>query len=116
MAFPPDIPQEVGQQNSFTLVIRFSCNIIATDFSLFGGVESLSEGKPYADIPPRRTAIVNPNNLGEIYNGPPQDPSDFLWVMTEEPHRSRRKAIMQAHPEVCMPQLHPASVLCHVFN
>ena len=30
----------------------------------------------------------------------PQDPSDFLWLMTEEPHRSRRKAIMKAHPEV----------------
>jgi len=31
---------------------------------------------------------------------PPQDGSDFLWMMTEEPHRSRRKAIMKAHPEV----------------
>jgi len=30
----------------------------------------------------------------------PQDPSDFLWLMTEEPHRSRRKAILKAHPEV----------------
>ena len=101
MAPTPDIPQEVGQQDSFTLFIKLSCSIISTDFSLFGGVESLSEGKPCADKSPRRTAIVNPDNLGEIYNGPPQDPSDFLWVMTEEPHRSRRKAIMQAHPEVC---------------
>lgn len=31
---------------------------------------------------------------------PPQDGTDFLWMMTEEPHRSRRKAIMKAHPEV----------------
>ncbi|EDR13675.1 delta 15-fatty acid desaturase protein, partial [Laccaria bicolor S238N-H82] len=25
---------------------------------------------------------------------------DFLWLMTEEPHRTRRMAIMKAHPEV----------------
>lgn len=25
---------------------------------------------------------------------------DFLWMMTEEPHRSRRLAILKAHPEV----------------
>ncbi|GAA5962978.1 hypothetical protein JCM21900_004330 [Sporobolomyces salmonicolor] len=31
---------------------------------------------------------------------PPQDRSDFLWMMTEEPHRTRRMAIMKAHPEV----------------
>ncbi|KAF9239273.1 dihydroceramide delta(4)-desaturase [Melanogaster broomeanus] len=36
----------------------------------------------------------------QSYPGPPQDPTDFLWLMTEEPHRSRRMAIMKAHPEV----------------
>lgn len=30
----------------------------------------------------------------------PHDPNDFLWMLTEEPHRSRRKAILKAHPEV----------------
>lgn len=30
----------------------------------------------------------------------PADPADFLWLMTEEPHRSRRMAILKAHPEV----------------
>lgn len=33
---------------------------------------------------------------------PPQDGTDFLWMMTEEPHRSRRKAIMKAHPEASL--------------
>lgn len=28
------------------------------------------------------------------------DRTDFLWTMTEEPHRSRRLQILQAHPEV----------------
>lgn len=28
------------------------------------------------------------------------DRTDFLWTMTEEPHRSRRLAILKAHPEV----------------
>ncbi|KAI0058711.1 hypothetical protein BV25DRAFT_1908991 [Artomyces pyxidatus] len=83
MAPSPNIPDEV-------------------DFSLFGGAESLSEGKKL-NAPNRsthRTKIVNPENKGDVYDRPPQDPSDFLWLMTEEPHRSRRKVIMKAHPEV----------------
>ncbi|PWN91852.1 hypothetical protein FA10DRAFT_265686 [Acaromyces ingoldii] len=30
----------------------------------------------------------------------PQDATDFLWLLTEEPHRTRRMAILKAHPEV----------------
>ncbi len=26
---------------------------------------------------------------------------DFFWTYTEEPHRTRRLAIIKAHPEVC---------------
>jgi sphingolipid 4-desaturase/C4-monooxygenase len=26
---------------------------------------------------------------------------DFFWTYTEEPHRTRRMAIIKAHPEVC---------------
>jgi Sphingolipid Delta4-desaturase (DES) len=36
----------------------------------------------------------------DFYGLTPHDPSDFLWLMTEEPHRSRRMAILKAHPEV----------------
>lgn len=36
---------------------------------------------------------------------PPPEPSSvedkFFWTYTEEPHRSRRQAIIKAHPEVC---------------
>lgn len=67
------------------------------DFSYFGGADSLNEGRA-----PRRTAIAcsTAADDGKSYAGPPQDPSDFLWLLTEEPHRSRRAAIMKAHPEV----------------
>lgn len=67
------------------------------DFSYFGGAESLSEGRT-----PRRTVVLSPHEKddGVNHTAPPQNPSDFLWLMTEEPHRSRRMAIMKAHPEV----------------
>ena len=70
------------------------------DFSLFGGAESLPDAKQPAPWLPRRTKIPRPENAQDVYDSMPQDPSDFLWLMTEEPHRSRRRAIMQAHPEV----------------
>ncbi|KAI0071592.1 dihydroceramide delta(4)-desaturase [Panus rudis PR-1116 ss-1] len=70
---------------------------MVADYSYFGGAESFSEGRS-----PRRTAVPRPTakDDGQSYPGPPQDPSDFLWLMTEEPHRTRRQAIMKAHPEV----------------
>ena len=70
------------------------------DFSYFGGAESLWEGKRRS---PRRTEVPRPTNKddGKSYPAAPQDPSDFLWLMTEEPHRTRRLEIMKAHPEAC---------------
>ena len=29
-----------------------------------------------------------------------KDANDFFWTYTEEPHRTRRMAIIKAHPEV----------------
>ena len=43
---------------------------------------------------------MNPRDGQYDVRGPPKDPSDFLWTMTEEPHRSRRMDILKAHPEV----------------
>ncbi len=62
------------------------------DWSLFGGAESF-------DALPRRTVIPNLKGINPP-RGPPKDPRDFLWVITEEPHRTRRLEILKAHPEV----------------
>ncbi|KAJ7255248.1 dihydroceramide delta(4)-desaturase [Mycena rebaudengoi] len=74
------------------------------DFSLFGGAESLNEGKKLtgAGRAPRRTEVIRPTaqDDGKSHVAPPQNPSDFLWIMTEEPHRTRRMQILKAHPEV----------------
>ena len=72
---------------------------MVVDFSLFGGADSLNEGKRS----PRRTYVPGTqdnNTVEREYVGPPQDPRDFLWLMTEEPHRTRRMEIIHAHPEV----------------
>jgi hypothetical protein len=80
-------------------------SLFRTDFSLFGGAESLTEGR----IPtlkttrsPRRVFSAEERTKGgrDAHSAAPQDPSEFLWLMTEEPHRTRRMAIMKAHPEV----------------
>lgn len=70
----------------------------AVDFSLYGGAESLADGQP-PKRSPRRTLVERPQPGDEVLR-PPQDPNDFLWLMTEEPHRSRRMQILKAHPEV----------------
>ena len=80
----------------YILSIKYYRLILVIDFSYFGGAESLSEGRS-----PRRVVPSTPtkNDDGVSHIRPPQDPNDFLWLMTEEPHRSRRAAIMKAHPE-----------------
>jgi sphingolipid delta-4 desaturase len=51
---------------------------------------------------PRRVFAAEEGTKGgrDVHSVAPQDPKDFLWLMTEEPHRTRRMAIMKAHPEV----------------
>jgi len=75
---------------------------MSINFSLFGGAESLDEGRDgKCKRSPRRTFGAQEQGADRyVYPAPPQDPKDFLWLMTEEPHRTRRMAIMKAHPEV----------------
>ncbi|KAF8325799.1 dihydroceramide delta-4-desaturase [Cantharellus anzutake] len=65
---------------------------MSVDWSLFGGAETF-------DSLPRRTVIPNLKNANPP-RGPPKNPRDFLWVMTEEPHKTRRLEILKSHPEV----------------
>ncbi|KAH7098635.1 dihydroceramide delta(4)-desaturase [Auriculariales sp. MPI-PUGE-AT-0066] len=65
----------------------------AVDFSLHGGAETDAD---WAKLPRRTT----PSNGVQLTRQAPQDPRDFLWLLTEEPHRSRRMEILKKHPEV----------------
>jgi sphingolipid delta-4 desaturase len=78
-----------------TVAVKSTQQGSAPDFSLYGGAESLSEGRA-----PRRVVPSVSSSSPESHIRPPQDPNDFLWLHTEEPHRSRRRAILAAHPEV----------------
>lgn len=95
----------------------------SVDYSLFGGAEILPPSLSHlsstssssssninssssSDSSDSEEAISYEKN-GEAKAGDAwlpqkvdQDRSDFLWMMNEEPHRSRRRAILKAHPEV----------------
>lgn len=48
---------------------------------------------------PKQRRGAGANKAGETdMTGPPAH--DFFWTYTEEPHRTRRNAIIKAHPEV----------------
>lgn len=72
----------------------------AIDFSLYGGAESLADGRPPKRSSRSRRTVVERPQPGDHLLRRPQNPNDFLWLMTEEPHRSRRMEILKAHPEV----------------
>ena len=81
------------------------------DFSLFGGAEILppSHESGTTSSDDESSSVSSASEPSKKYKlageewAPrkvTQDPNDWLWQMTEEPHRSRRKAILKAHPEV----------------
>lgn len=103
MAPSPNVPEEIGTIHSPSTASFHNTEIHSSDFSLFGGAESLTDPEPkHGQWLPRRTEIPHTQDIQNVYVSMPQDSigSDFLWLMTEEPHRSRRRAIMKAHPEV----------------
>jgi sphingolipid 4-desaturase/C4-monooxygenase len=50
--------------------------------------------------PVAETTMPAPNPPAAASRAPAAGAADFLWTYTEEPHRSRRQAIIKAHPEV----------------
>jgi len=46
---------------------------------------------------------------GQEKKGWEKHENDFFWTYTEEPHRTRRMAIIKAHPEVCLSSLYSPS-------
>ncbi|KZT51107.1 hypothetical protein CALCODRAFT_477538 [Calocera cornea HHB12733] len=67
------------------------------DFSLYGGAEAA--GPAPKNAPGARRTVVLAGEFPQPARKE-EDPSDFLWLLTEEPHRSRRKQILKDHPEV----------------
>ncbi len=62
----------------------------------------LSQVSPSADAPQLKRSADAVDGKAWLPSIVPADtqPQDFLWMHTEEPHRSRRMAILKAHPEV----------------
>ncbi|SCZ97269.1 BZ3500_MvSof-1268-A1-R1_Chr4-2g07100 [Microbotryum saponariae] len=77
---------ESTASSSPALRSRSNSNPSSTTFAQFGATTKVGS-RPGDEWAPRKVE-------------PEQDPNDFLWLMTEEPHRTRRKAVLKAHPEI----------------
>lgn len=57
-----------------------------------------------ATVPPKqpakRTFTVKAGESEVVASKAENDHDKFFWTYTEEPHRTRRQAIIKAHPEV----------------
>ena len=48
----------------------------------------------------RKSAATKNSGKESAKDAAPADANDFFWTYTEEPHRTRRIAIIKSHPEV----------------
>lgn len=55
--------------------------------------------------PAKRSFTVKAEPQDKVQDAPQNEHDHFFWTYTEEPHRTRRQAIIKAHPEVCYDQL-----------
>ena len=51
-------------------------------------------------VNPRKSSKQQPDATDAVLDAPQDEADNFFWTYTEEPHRSRRQAIIKAHPEV----------------
>lgn len=51
--------------------------------------------------PGKRSLTVKGEAQRTEQTAPQSEHDHFFWTYTEEPHRTRRQAIIRAHPEVC---------------
>lgn len=68
--------------------------------SLYPSDDSSSEGDAAAERIPSAEEVGAPAGFVDPF-------PDFKWMTTEEPHRSRRMAILKAHPEVSLARSSP---------
>jgi len=53
-----------------------------------------------AKQPAKRSFTVKGGETENVASKAENDHDHFFWTYTEEPHRTRRQAIIKAHPEV----------------
>jgi len=78
----------------------FPCRHFSTHTTF--NMSSVVETTPHLRVSAKKSQPQADNASPRI--APPADSSvedKFFWTYTEEPHRSRRQAIIKAHPEVC---------------
>lgn len=91
-----DSERDVGDDLEIPILLRHA----QQQQRAYSEVSTLEEDE--APIYDNETASTTVSSTDELVDSSemPKDPNDFLWMLTEEPHKSRRRAILKAHPEV----------------